>query len=308
MDFTPTQLEAIGHRDGHLQLIACAGSGKTEVVARRVVELLRPRADVAPLVPRDIVAFTFTEKAAAELKDRIVRRVRDELGPTPGMAEMYVGTIHGFCKTLLNEEVPAFLKFDVLNQVQQALFVDRYSNQSGLSTSRDLQGKPLVRYKDTGRYIDALDILRQAELRPEKLADNTVAQGLGLYRKLLDTKCYLDFTAIMEHALRVLRDDAAVRARLAARVKHVIVDEYQDVNPIQEKVVGALAGLGAWLCVVGDDDQTIFQWNGADVRNILSFATRYPDVRTVRLEENFRSSRDVVEVARDFIADRKSVV
>ncbi|MFO0605012.1 MAG: ATP-dependent DNA helicase [Polyangiales bacterium] len=302
MDFTPTQLEAIGHRDGHLQLIACAGSGKTEVVARRVVELLRPRADVAPLVPRNIVAFTFTEKAAAELKDRIVRRVRDELGPTPGMAEMYVGTIHGFCKTLLNEEVPAFLKFDVLNQVQQALFVDRYSNQSGLSTSRDLQGRALVRYKDTGRYIDALDILRQAELRPEKLADNTVAQGLGLYRKLLDTKCYLDFTAIMEHALRVLRDDAAVRARLAARVKHVIVDEYQDVNPIQEKVVGALAGLGAWLCVVGDDDQTIFQWNGADVRNILSFATRYPDVRTVRLEENFRSSRAVVEVARDFIA------
>ncbi len=87
MDFTPTQREAIGHRDGHLQLIACAGSGKTEVVARRVVELLRPRADGDRLVPGNIVAFTFTEKAAAELKDRIVRRVRDELGPTPGMAE-----------------------------------------------------------------------------------------------------------------------------------------------------------------------------------------------------------------------------
>lgn len=301
MNLTPTQLDAIAHRDGHLQLIACAGSGKTEVVARRVVELLRPRADHA-LAPQNIVAFTFTEKAAAELKDRIVRRVRDELGDVPGMAEMYVGTIHGFCKTLLNDEIPAFLKFDVLNQVQQALFVDRYAQQSGLSTSRDLTGRPLVRYKDTGRYIDALDILRQAELRPEKLVNNTVAQGLQLYRKLLDTKCYLDFTAIMEHALRVLREDEGVRARLAQRVRHVIVDEYQDVNPIQEKVVAALADLGASLCVVGDDDQTIFQWNGADVRNILTFTARYPGARTVRLEENFRSSRAIVEVARDFIA------
>jgi superfamily I DNA/RNA helicase len=125
---------------------------------------------------------------------------------------------------------------------------------------------------------------------------------MQLYRGLLDNKRYLDFTAIMEHALRVLREDPAVRQRLAARVRHVVVDEYQDVNPLQERLVQGLVRFGAWLCVVGDDDQTIYQWNGADVRNILEFERRYPGVRTVRLQENFRSTNAIVEVARDFIA------
>lgn len=300
MQLTETQRTAIAHRDGHLQLIACAGSGKTEVVARRVVELLRPT-PTGGLVPSNIVAFTFTEKAAAELKDRIHRRVEETLGPTAGMAEMFVGTIHGFCKQLLNDEIPAFLKYDVLNEVQQRLFIDRYSQQSGLARSVDLQGKPLRRFIDTGRYHGALDLLRQADIHAEALAGNTVAEGLTLYRQLLEQKRYLDFTAIMEHAVHALHTNAAVRARLAARVKHVIVDEYQDVNPLQEKVVSVLAALGAWLCVVGDDDQTIYQWNGADVQNILTFAQRYSPVTTVRLEENFRSSNTLVELARDFI-------
>ncbi len=304
MQLTDTQRSAIAHRDGHLQLIACAGSGKTEVVARRVVELLRPQARDR-LVPANIVAFTFTEKAAAELKDRIHSRVQEALGPIPGMAEMFVGTIHGFCKQLLNDEIPAFLKFDVLNEVQQHLFIDRYSQQSGLARSVDLQGKQLRRYIDTGRYHGALDLLRQADVRPEALEGNTVAAGLPLYRQLLEQKRYLDFTAIMEHAVTALETHPAMRARLAARVKHVIVDEYQDVNPIQEKVVAALGRLGAWLCVVGDDDQTIYQWNGADVRNILTFAERYPHVTTVRLEENFRSSNTIVGIARDFIVQNQ---
>lgn len=304
MEFTATQLEAIDHRDGHLQLIACAGSGKTEVVARRVAQLLAPRGEHT-LLPRNIIAFTFTEKAAAELKERIIARVREVVGELPGMAEMYVGTIHGFCLDLLKTEVPAFLKFAVLNEVQQALFVDRYSQQSGLTTTKDLKGNPLVRYKDTGRYLQALDILRQAELNLPALEGNSAFEGLELYRKLLESKCYFDYTAIMEHAVRVLREDAAVRARIRARVRHVIVDEYQDTNPIQERVIAALADLGAHLCIVGDDDQTLYQWNGADVRNILSFAERYPGTRKVRLQENFRSSRAIVELAREFIAQNE---
>jgi DNA helicase-2/ATP-dependent DNA helicase PcrA len=304
MFFTPTQTEAIDHREGHLQLVACAGSGKTEVVARRIAQLLTPRGGEA-LRPQNIVAFTFTEKAAAELKERIVTRVREVVGELPGMAEMYVGTIHGFCLDLLKTEVPAFLKFAALNEVQQTLFVDRYSQQSGLTTTVDLKGNALARYKDTGRYLQALDILRQAELNLPALAGNTALTGLDLYRKLLESKCYFDYTAIMEHAVRVLREDAAVRSRLRHRIRHVVVDEYQDTNPIQERVVTALADLGAHLCIVGDDDQTLYQWNGADVRNILSFADRYPGTRKVRLEENFRSSRAVVELARDFITQNE---
>ena len=124
IDLTDAQRRAIEHDGRNLQLIACAGSGKTEVVARRVVHLLtpgRPRS----LEPRNIVAFTFTEKAAAELKERIVTRTREALGEIHGMADLFVGTIHAFCLDLLRAEAPEYLKYEVLNEVQQALFVDR---------------------------------------------------------------------------------------------------------------------------------------------------------------------------------------
>ncbi len=124
----------------------------------------------------------------------------------------------------------------VLNEVQQRLFVDRYSQPERAREQRATsKGSPLVRYKDTGRYIRSLDILRQADIDDAKLEGSSIAQGLTLYRKLLEDKCYLDYTAIMEHALRVLGEDEGGSARLAARVRHVIVDEYQDVNPLQEK-------------------------------------------------------------------------
>ena len=105
MQFTADQSRAISHTRGNLQLIACAGSGKTEVIARRVVQLLSPGGSET-LVPRNILAFTFTEKAAAELKERIVTRTREELGDIPGMAEMFVGTIYAFCRELLKGESP----------------------------------------------------------------------------------------------------------------------------------------------------------------------------------------------------------
>jgi DNA helicase II / ATP-dependent DNA helicase PcrA len=116
MRFTPSQEAAIQYGCDNLQLIACAGSGKTEVVARRVVRLLTP--GTGGLAPRNIIAFTFTEKAAAELKDRIVGRVREQLGDVPGMAEMFVGTIHAFALELLKSEVPRYLKYEVLSEVQ----------------------------------------------------------------------------------------------------------------------------------------------------------------------------------------------
>jgi DNA helicase II / ATP-dependent DNA helicase PcrA len=134
MKFTDAQKEAITCPPGNLQLIACAGSGKTEVVAQRVASLLKTGVSTG-LAPRNIVAFTFTDRAAAELKDRIVKRVREVIGEFPGMAEMYVGTIHGFCLELLKTEIPEFLKYGVLNDVQQILFVNRLSKQSGLTAS-----------------------------------------------------------------------------------------------------------------------------------------------------------------------------
>jgi DNA helicase-2/ATP-dependent DNA helicase PcrA len=299
--FTTDQLDGINHSKGNLQLIACAGSGKTEVVARRVANLLKTgKAD--GLTPAGIVAFTFTDKAAAELKERIVTRCREELGDIVGMAEMYVGTIHGYCLDLLKTEVPEYLKYGVLNEVQQTLLVDRSSRASGLTASTDLNGAGLQRFTDTSRYVAALGILREARLNDKKLKGVSVVDGLKMYQSLLAEKRYLDYSAIMVEAVRAIAQDKSLQKRLASRIRHVIVDEYQDVNPIQECIVKLLHDLGAHVCVVGDDDQTIYQWRGSDIANITSFVTRYPQVLQVRLQENFRSSAGIVETARDFIS------
>lgn len=300
MKLTDAQQKAVIHPKGNLQLIACAGSGKTEVVARRVVHLLTP-GQKSSLAPRNIVAFTFTDKAAAELKERIITRARQKLGDITGLAEMFVGTIHAFGLELLKREAPQYLKYNVLNEVQQALFVDRHSKQSGFTTSTDLTGTPLRRYRDTKNYIAALSILRESELEEPNLDRCSVVNGLESYRELLAERSYLDYSSILESAVDLLTTDDGIRERLAERVKYVIVDEYQDVNPIQEAIVWSLHELGARICVVGDDDQTIYQWRGSDVANILTFTDRYPKVDQIPIEENFRSSDGIVETARPFI-------
>jgi DNA helicase-2/ATP-dependent DNA helicase PcrA len=303
MKFTDAQQRSIDHVSGNLQLIACAGSGKTEVVACRVVTLLTPaEKGGGGCTPANIVAFTFTEKAAAELKERIHDRCRERFGEVTGLAEMYIGTIHGFCLDLLKSEVPKYMKYEVLNEVQQALFVDRHSRASGLTESFTVDGKQLKRFIDTRNYIASLSILREDVVTdPAKLVGCSVAENLERYEKLLHEKGYLDYSGILKEAVAALEQHEGLRQRLKARIRHVIVDEYQDVNPVQEAVAATLHQLGASVCVVGDDDQTLYQWRGSEVDNILTFNTRYCGVTQVQLEENFRSSEGVVALASQFI-------
>jgi len=298
MSLTSSQIDAINHQLGNLQLIACAGSGKTEVVARHIARLLTPvEQGGVGLKPRNIIAFTFTEKAAAELRQRVVERCSEAVPGLIGTAEMYIGTIHGFCLELLRSEVPRFLKYDVLNETQQILFVDRSSARCGLTGTSTLQGRQLRRYVDTRTYIDALSLLREAQVDPRLLRRASISEGLASYSEMLHEKGYLDYSSILQEAVLALSTDHELRARLAERIRVVIVDEYQDVNPIQEQLVSQLYALGASVRVVGDDDQTIYQWRGSDARNILSFTDRY-EANSIRLEDNFRSSPGITDVAR----------
>ena len=301
MKLTDAQERAVKYSGRNLQLIACAGSGKTEVVARRVAHLLTKSGDDC-LKPRNIVAFTFTEKAAAELKERIIRRTTEANGgDVTGMAEMYVGTIHGFCQELLQNEVPEYLKYEVLEPIRQSLYVNRKSNLTGLTSSSKLNGARLKRWIDTGNYLSALSVLREDEVDAQKLNNSSVYDGLSKYRAQMAEDSYFDFSAMLDVAVRELTDNDSLRSRVSERVKYVVVDEYQDVNPIQERLVRLLHDLGAGLCVVGDDDQTIYQWRGSSVENILKFQSNYPDVEQIRLEENFRSSEGVIDAARRFV-------
>ena len=192
MELTEKQQEAISHRAGNLQLIACAGSGKTEVVAQHIVQLLTPAGKGGGgLVPENIIAFTFTEKAASELKQRVADRCLESLPGIVGMAEMYIGTIHGYCLELLRTEVPQFLKYDILNEVQQVLFVDRNSARSGLTATSTLNGRRLRRYIDTRIYIEALSLLRESEIDQPLIEGADIGVGLNAYSELLNEKTFL---------------------------------------------------------------------------------------------------------------------
>jgi DNA helicase-2/ATP-dependent DNA helicase PcrA len=173
------------------------------------------------LLPANIIAFTFTEKAAAELKQRVIDRCRERLPDLVGMAEMYIGTIHGFSLDLLRTEVPQFLKYDILNEVQQVLFVDRNSARSGLTATATLQGVQLKRYVDTRLYIEAMSLLRESEVDWKALAGMPIVNGLKAYTDLLHEKSNFDYSSILQCAVKALEEDPKLRARLAERVKVV---------------------------------------------------------------------------------------
>ena len=300
MEYTTNQQEAINHLDGNLQIIACAGSGKTQVISQRIVNILREKGP-SGITPANIVAFTFTDKAAAEMKNRIHKLAREQFGSEFGLAEMYVGTIHGFCLDMLQTYLFKFLKYSVLSEVQQRLLIDRHSNESGLSDLVTTTGQQLQKWKDSKLYQKVLSMLREAQIDEAALGDHPISDALAKYHTLLDKKRYLDYSRILFEAALALRDNEELREKISSRVKYLIVDEYQDVNPLQEYLIKQLHDLGAQLCVVGDDDQTIYQWNGSDIGNILSFVERYPGVHKVPLADNFRSSKGIVETAKSVV-------
>jgi len=300
MPYTENQQRAIETESRNLQIIACAGSGKTQVMAARVAHLLKTKS-AEGVTPASIVAFTFTEKAAAELKDRIHRLCSEELGSDQGLGEMYIGTIHGFCLNLLQAPpLYRFLKYRVLSDIHQRLFIDRNSSRSGLTATPLLRGGTLERWKGSKLYQQVLGICAEADIDTEQIPAG-VRESLAMYRQLADEHRYLDYTTIISEALAAIRSHTELRAKLASQLRYLIVDEYQDVNPLQEQLIRELYEICGSICVVGDDDQTIYQWRGSDVGNIITFAERYPDVETIPLTTNFRSSRFVVGAARQFI-------
>ena len=299
MSLTSAQLEAIETTDRHLQIIACAGSGKTDVVSRRIARIIKNKL----ATPDQIVAFTFTEKAAAELKERIYKYIMQEVGNTEGLAEMFIGTMHAYCLEILQTYVPEVFKFRVLSDVQTKLLVNRFSNQSGLTVCpTSSPGTPVLRkFINTGLYMKSLSIYRE-DIVDKKFVPQGFKDSLENYLELLDRHSYLDYTDILTRAVSSIEESSnenlkALRNRINS-YKFITVDEYQDINPIQERLVRAMCGKNAKLCVVGDDDQTIYQWRGSDVENILTFSKRLKNVKEVILDDNFRSSPGIVEIAK----------
>ena len=288
MQYTKDQDEAIKTIDKNLQIIACAGSGKTQVISQRIVNILKSKDDVNPY---NIIAFTYTEKAAAELKTRVLKLCREQLGDIQGLAEMYIGTIHSWCLQTIQDNIYKYQKFSVLDEIKLKLFIDKYYQEI------EMRIVSMRRYIDTGHFIAIMSILREAEITEGKELDQKWVIVKELYEERLKLSAYFDFTMIMTEVILNLKNDKVFKDKIQTKLKYLIVDEYQDINPIQEDLIFNLTKLGANICVVGDDDQTIYQWRGSDLRYIKTFREKYPNVHYIKLESNFRSTKGIIDTA-----------
>ena len=223
---------------------------------------------------------------------------------------MYVGTMHGYALNLLQRLVPEKFKFSVLTDITAQLFVDRYSAGSGLTScpTTSVQGV-LKRYSNSKLYLQVLSVLREDNIDIGQVPTGVI-ESFKKYMTLLRENALFDYTQIISTAVEYLTGDPSkdvdsvrVQDHIKNDIRFVVVDEYQDVNPLQERLTRGLVRFGANLCVVGDDDQTIYQWRGSQVSNIVTFAGRHKDVRQVTLDDNFRSSHGVVELSRS-VAER----
>ena len=298
--FTPEQIKAINHNKGGLQLIACAGAGKTEVICQRITKLIKNGAS-----PSEIVAFTFTEKAADEMKTRIRQILDRECPDRADFGEMYIGTIHSFCFSKLKDIEPEYKAYDVLDEAQRVAFVSKpkvfYSiGLGGFQISEN--GK---KYKAINKFLHSVDIMRSEDIDPDNLTDENFAYAFKEYIKLLDENRYLDFGEMIFRFVKVLQKDKDALKRLHEQINHLVVDEYQDVNLIQEKLIELITAGCKSVCVVGDDDQCVYQWRGSDPKYIINFEkkyfTKHFEVQMIPLETNFRSTEAIIYTARDFI-------
>ncbi len=281
--------KAVLHRGSHVQIIASAGSGKTEVVAQRFAELMASGAD-----PGGIIAFTFTERAAQELKARISARIQERLG-TPALDRLgaaFVGTIHAYCFRLLQQHVPRYETFDVLDERRLTAFLCREEPALGL---KSLTGKLFASIR---AFLTNLEVVEN-ELIPLTELEEPFRGMAEKFYLLLDQFRLLTYGQLISRAVAELAKPEVAEA-VHGSLRHLIVNEYQDVNPAQERLINLLTGPHVELCVVGDDDQAIYQWRGSDVRNIVKFATRYPEVRTFKITENRRSRPHIVAAAASF--------
>ena len=284
-------LAAVRHRGSHLQIIAAAGSGKTEVVSQRVADLL---ADGVPAA--GIVAFTFTERAAEELKNRIERRVEERIGRAAldRLGGIFVGTIHAYCFRLLQQHVPRYETYDVLDDNQLTAFLSREASRLAV---RQLDASNRL-FASIAAFLQSVNVVENELLDPATIPE-PFGSVLRSYYDTLDRYRLLTYGQQVVRAVREM-ERPELAGIIHGELRHLIVDEYQDVNPAQERLIELLTGSAVELCVVGDDDQAIYQWRGSDISNIVTFATRYPSVSRFEITTNRRSRPQVIETANRF--------
>jgi len=287
------QREAVAETDGPLLILAGAGSGKTRVIVHRIAYLISERG----VAPYNILAVTFTNKAAGEMRERVERLLAGErLQSAP-----LISTFHSLCVRILRRDIERLQEgytrsFTIYDQDDSVRVVKAAIKDLGYDTerlgARAAQGA-ISRAKNSG--VDPEGFAARVEHGDEKRA--AIARVFKLYEERLVNSNALDFDDLMIKAVRLLRKDPEVRARYNDKFRYILVDEYQDTNALQFALIRFLTEKQQNVCVVGDESQSIYRWRGADISNILGFEEQFPDARVIKLEQNYRSTQTILDVA-----------
>ncbi|TPW21446.1 MAG: DNA helicase II / ATP-dependent DNA helicase PcrA [Elusimicrobia bacterium] len=293
----PQQDEAAGYRGGPLLILAGAGTGKTRVIVHRIASLINEGTE-----PGKILAVTFTNKAAQEMRHRV-----DALIPGAG-ARVWVHTFHAFAAKLLRRHAAAAKlpsHFTVYDSTDSKRVVVEAMHECGLSDEKN----------KSGLYVSVISRAKDDLLDPQSYAIYAMAQGdpfrqnvakvYERYQKKLDASGGVDFGDLLLKVCLLMKEDADLRDRYQKAFEHVLVDEYQDTNHAQYVLTKTLSAQHRNLCVVGDADQSIYAFRGANIRNILEFETDFKDAKVVKLEENYRSTPEILAAATAVIANNR---
>lgn len=289
----PAQLDAVVHPGGPLLVVAGAGSGKTRVLTHRIAHLITERG----VSPYNILAITFTNKAANEMKERVSRLI----GPVA--AKMWISTFHSACVRILRSNAASigfpsnFTIYDQADAVRLTGYVIRDLNLNPKQfPSRS------VHARISAAKNDGLDAEAFAEMATGVM-DRRVAEIFDDYQRRLRAAAAMDFDDLLGLTVELLRTDQGVREHYQDRFQHILVDEYQDTNVVQNELVMVLAAKHRNVCVVGDTDQSIYAFRGADMRNILDFEKAFPDTTVIVLEQNYRSTQRILDAANAVIGN-----
>jgi DNA helicase-2/ATP-dependent DNA helicase PcrA len=302
----PQQREAVETTEGPVLILAGAGSGKTRVITYRIAYLIEHMG----VMPESILAMTFTNKAAAEMGERV-----EKLVGGLSIAKPVISTFHSFCVRVLRRDIEALQipsatpgqppightkKFVIYDESDQQSVVKSVMKRLGLDDKQLTPRTVLSRISWAKNHmLDPQELyLQSADPKTEK-----IAHLFEEYRKELRKANALDFDDLLLEATRLLKTSAPVREYYNRRFQYLLIDEYQDTNRPQYELMRMLAGERHNVCAVGDEDQSIYSWRGADIRNILEFEKDFPEAKIIRLEQNYRSTQNILEAASSVVAN-----
>jgi len=297
-NLNPQQREAVETVNGPVLILAGAGSGKTRVITYRIAHLI----DAIGVQPDSILAMTFTNKAAAEMAERV-----ESLVGARSVTKPLISTFHSFCVRMLRRDIESLQiggqgyrkDFVIYDESDQQSVVKAALRRLGVDDKQLTPRSVLSRISWAKNHmLDPQEVyLQSSDPKTER-----VAHIYEVYKQELAKSNALDFDDLLLYAVRVLKSSGETRERYNRRYRYLLVDEYQDTNRPQYELMRMLAGSDHNVCAVGDEDQSIYSWRGADIRNILEFEQDFPEARIIRLEQNYRSTQNILQAASSVVS------